>query len=62
MPHESAVPVALVVDIDEPVPRMPEPDLTRLMADIEVPTFAISAYEASAPIKVELLLKGIVGE
>lgn len=60
MPHESAVPVALVIDIDEPVPRMPEPDTTRLLADIEVPTYALSAYEASAPIKVELLLKEIL--
>lgn len=59
MPHETAVPVALVIDIDEPVPRMPEPGTTRLMADIDVPLFALSAYEASAAIKVELLLKSM---
>lgn len=57
MPHETAVPVALVIDIDEAVPRMPEPDRTRLIADIAVPLFAMAAYEASAPIKVEQMLK-----
>ena len=59
-PHESGVPVALVIDIDEPVPRMPEPGGTRLIADIEVPLFALAPYEASAPIKVELLLKSLI--
>lgn len=59
LPHETAVPVALVIDIDEPVPRMPEPDRTRLIADIAVPLFALAAYEASAPIKVEQIVKGL---
>lgn len=57
MPHETAVPVALVVDIDEPVPRMPEPGRTRLIADIAVPLFALAPHEASAPVKVEQMLK-----
>jgi serine kinase of HPr protein (carbohydrate metabolism regulator) len=59
MPHEAAVPVALVVDIDEPVPRMPETDRTRLIANIAVPLFALAAHEASAPIKVEQMLKAL---
>ncbi len=59
MPHETAVPVALVVDIDEPVPRMPEPGRTRLIADIAVPLFALAPHEASAPIKVEQILKSL---
>lgn len=59
LPHETAVPVALVIDIDEPVPRMPEPDRTRLIANIEVPLFALAAYDASAPIKVEQIIKGL---
>ncbi len=57
MPHETAVPVALVVDIDEPVPRMPEAGRTRLIADIAVPLFALAPHEASAPVKVEQMLK-----
>lgn len=59
MPHETAVPVALVVDIDEPVPRMPEPGRTRLIADIAVPLFALAPHEASAPVKVEQMLKAL---
>lgn len=57
MVFETAVPVTLVIDIDQPVPRMPEPDQSRLLADIAVPMFALAAYEASAPIKVEQILK-----
>jgi len=57
MPNETAVPVALVVEIDEPVPRMPEPGRTRLIANIAVPLFALAPHEASAPIKVERVLK-----
>lgn len=57
MPHETAVPVALVVEIDEPVPRMPEAGRTRLIANIAVPLFALAPHEASAPIKVEQVLK-----
>jgi len=57
MPHETAVPVALVVEIDEPVPRMPEAGRTRLVANIAVPLFALAPHEASAPIKVEQVLK-----
>lgn len=59
MPHETAVPVALVVDIDEPVPRMPEAGRTRLIADIAVPLFALAPHEASAPVKVEQMLKAL---
>jgi serine kinase of HPr protein (carbohydrate metabolism regulator) len=59
VPHESSVPVALVVDIDEPVPRMPEPGQTRIIANIAVPLFAVAPHEASAPIKVEQILKSL---
>lgn len=59
MPYETSVPVSLVVDIDEPVPRMPEPGRTRLIANIAVPLFALAPHEDSAPIKVEQILKSL---
>lgn len=62
MAYETAVPVALVIDIDAPVPRMPEAGATRLIADVAVPLFALSAHEASAPIKAELLLQAVVAK
>jgi serine kinase of HPr protein (carbohydrate metabolism regulator) len=60
MPCESLVPVALMVTLDDPVPRLPEPGQTRLLAEIPIPLFALSAYEASAPIKVEQILKALM--
>lgn len=50
------VPVALIVCLDEPTPRMPEPR-TRRIAGISVREVALDAFEASAPLKVELALR-----
>ena len=47
--------MGLVVDLDHPVERLPEP-ASRSIAGIEVPLIAVSALEASAPIKVEKAL------
>ncbi|WP_231639302.1 HPr kinase/phosphorylase [Sphingomonas profundi] len=55
-----AVPVALLVALDEPVERMPEARV-RHLAGIAVPLVALAALEGSAPIKVELALAGIAG-
>lgn len=57
MPSETGVPVAVMINVDDPVPRMPEPGQTRLLAEIAVPLFTLAAHEASAPIKVEQILK-----
>ncbi len=54
-----AVPVALFVDLDAEVERLPEPDAARLIAGIAIPRIALSSLEASAPIKVELALDHI---
>ena len=56
MTHLSDVPVALLVDLEAPVERMPQPSLRRL-AGVDVPATALAALEPSAAIKVELLLK-----
>ena len=52
-----AVEVALMVLLDEPVARMPEP-ATHLVAGLPIRTIALDAFRASTPIKVELALKG----
>ncbi|MET0250299.1 MAG: aldolase [Sphingobium sp.] len=57
LPHIGNRPVALIVDLDAAVERMPAPDARRCVAGIEVPVMALRAQEASAPIKVELALK-----
>jgi len=56
-PCESDVPVALFVDLDNEPERLPEPGSTLSVAGIAVPVVALSALEASAPIKVEAALK-----
>jgi serine kinase of HPr protein (carbohydrate metabolism regulator) len=56
MPYSSEVEVALIVDLEAPVPRMPDPALRRI-AGVDVPHAALAALEASAPIKIELLLR-----
>jgi serine kinase of HPr protein (carbohydrate metabolism regulator) len=58
MPHVPEAEVALFVDLDAPVVRMPEP-ATRRLAGVEVPLATLAALEASAPIKVELLLRAV---
>ncbi len=51
-------PVALYLDLTAEVPRMPEPARHRI-AGIDLPTAALAPLEASAPIKVELLLAAV---
>ena len=52
---ESDVPVCLVVDLDAPPERLPEPKETLLLG-MPVPAVAIAALEASAPLKLEQAL------
>jgi len=56
-PFASEGPVALVVDLDRRVERLPEEPLpVTALQGIALPTLALSAFEASAPIKVEKVL------
>jgi len=48
--------IALVVDVGTPPDRMPEPRVQKLEG-VAVPLVALSPFDASAPIKVELALK-----
>ena len=56
LPHVTDVPVALIVQLDTEVLRLPERRL-RKVAGVEVRQVAIEALHASAPIKVELALR-----
>ncbi len=57
LPHVEDVPVALIVRVDGEVLRMPERRV-RSLADVEVPELALAPFEASAPIKLEMALRG----
>lgn len=59
MPHRTAMPVSLLVQLDDPITRMPLDARSRTFAGIDVPVIALAALEASAPIKVELALRDI---
>jgi serine kinase of HPr protein (carbohydrate metabolism regulator) len=52
----SDVPVCLLVDLDRPPQRLPEPGEQASVAGLEIPSVGLAALEASAPIKVELAL------
>ena len=56
-PHLGDVPVALLVDLNLDVVRMPEPRAPVSLAGLTVPVVALSALEASAPVKVEVALR-----
>jgi serine kinase of HPr protein (carbohydrate metabolism regulator) len=57
-PHVADVVVALLIDLEAPVARLPE-RATRRLAGVDVPIAAIAPLEASAPLKVELLLAAL---
>ncbi|WBO24138.1 HPr kinase/phosphorylase [Sphingomonas abietis] len=56
MPHLAEAEVALMIDLESMVARMPDA-ATRRLAGRDVPVASLAALEPSAPIKVELLLK-----
>lgn len=59
-PFVTDVPVALLVDLDTPPVRLPEPE-HRTVAGTRLPLIGLSALEPAAPLKVEaaLLLHGL---
>ena len=58
-PVERDVPVALIVDLDLDVTRLPTMSEERPIAGVAIPVIGLSALEASAPIKVEAALRQI---
>ena len=59
MPHVPHISVAMIVTLGKTVERMPEPHPKRV-SGIEIPAIALAAFEASAPIKVEIALSRLV--
>ncbi len=57
MPYVENIPVALVVSVGEPVERLPDSGRAQNLVGMEIPYVALTATEASAPIKVEQALK-----
>ncbi len=57
-PHDEESRVALLVTLDDAVPRMPDP-AWRSIDGHEIPVIALNAFEASAPIKVELAIAAL---
>ena len=57
MPSVSNIPIVLMVVLDSPVPRMPEPDEKRVLAGLALPVIALAAFEESTPIKLEIALR-----
>lgn len=63
MPHLQNVPVAIAIALGDTVPRMPDDLLPTLtIAGVAIPLIHLRPFEASAPIKVEMLLGAIAGE
>jgi len=61
-PSLAEAPLALVIALDQPVPRMPEELLpVRVIEGLTLPMIALDPFEASAPVKVEkaLMLYGL---
>lgn len=58
MPFEADVPVALTIALDDKPERMPDRSRQILLLGIAVPALALAPFEPSAPIKVELALRG----
>ena len=61
VPHLAGVPVALVVDLAAPPVRLPE-RTTREVAGVAVPVVGLSAFDASAPLKVEAALTAFAAQ
>ena len=59
MPHDAEAEVALIVALGELAARLPEPGRARQILGVDIPLLALDGYEASAPIKVELVLSRI---
>lgn len=61
MPNAQDVPVVLAIGLDDTPQRMPDPTTTLNILGISLPHILLDAFEPSAPIKVELALRGLTG-
>jgi serine kinase of HPr protein (carbohydrate metabolism regulator) len=56
-PSAEMLPISCVIDLTEPCERLPTGTKKRVIAGVELPLFGLDPFEASAPIKVELILQ-----
>jgi HPr kinase/phosphorylase len=54
------IPLRMLVDLNAKVERLPDQPAYQQIAGISLPCIAISGFEASAPIKVELALTSVI--
>ncbi len=59
VPHADNIAVSLAVELCGSVERMPAEAMTQSIAGVQIPCLKLAAFEASAPIKVELALKAL---
>ncbi len=59
LPFADDVAVALAIRLDGIPERLPEPTSSIRLADMDLPCSVLDAREASAPIKVELILRAL---
>lgn len=59
MPNVQDVPVVLAIGLDDKPQRMPDRATTIDILGVSVPLILLDAFEPSAPIKVELALRGL---
>ena len=59
MPALTEAAVAMCVALDMPIARMPD-RATRIIVGVAIPAFAVAPLDASAPIKVEMLLRRVL--
>jgi serine kinase of HPr protein (carbohydrate metabolism regulator) len=62
MPYVRDIPVALMIDLDGVVERMPLPNQTTMIAGLPIASITLAAHDASTPIKVELALKQVISQ
>jgi serine kinase of HPr protein (carbohydrate metabolism regulator) len=56
-PNTRDVPVALIVNLNESIERLPDQLPTRTIVGVSIRVMPLAPFEASAPVKVELALK-----
>ncbi|HWU74682.1 MAG TPA: aldolase [Sphingomonas sp.] len=61
MPHVEKIPVALLIRLTDAPERLPLAEEVRRIAGLDIREIAVDAHTASAPIKVELALRHLVG-
>lgn len=60
VPATTNAPLRLLIDLDGPVERLPPDNQSIQILGFDVPARHIAAFEASAPVKVELAMRSVI--